>query len=736
LTKILKNQFEKIILQFLDANPGKIYKNREMAKKLGAANTEYQLFKKTVRKLAEEERITRYKGNKYGKLKKADIVTGTLHVKTQGYGFLVRDDGGQDVFINPKNMSNAAHHDCVKVMLLEQPVKKLPEGKVVEIVTRGHDKIVGTFHENRTGSCVIPDESKISRDIFISVKNRGKAQDGQKVVTEIIRWGELHQRVEGKIIDILGHPGDPGVDILSVLHRYDLPEKIPAKIIKAAEEINSEISRETLEARLDLRDKLIFTIDPEDAKDFDDAISLEKLPNGNFLLGVHIADVSHYVEPASPIDVEALKRGTSVYLVDRVLPMLPERLSNEICSLKPGEDRLTYSVLMELSSESILKSYRIRESIIHSKARFSYRQVQHIIDALKSPDRDDKFDDPANALPFADSKSKQELFDVLPEMVRLAEALRDRWEKSGSIDFEAPEPKVVLDKNNHPVELGVRERLESHKLIEAFMLLANRTVAEHIQKLRQQTGKKFSFVYRVHERPKGKKLEEFTRFTRALGYKLDSRDKITPKQFQRLLHHFRGTRHEIILEEVALRTMMKAVYSTHNVGHFGLAFKHYTHFTSPIRRYPDLVVHRLLKSYHQDQSRLPQLPTKLGEICEIANEREIVAQEAERESIRAKQVEFMEDHLGEEFDGILSGVTSFGIFVEIPQYLVEGLVHISDLKDDYYVFDEKNYRLVGQNGNAIYRLGDLVRVRVAKVLKEMRKIDFVLAEPGRVSEIK
>jgi ribonuclease R len=729
LSKTLKNQFEKMILQFFDANPGKIYKKRELAKKIGTVNAEYQLFKKTVRQLAEEEKISRYKGNKYGKLKKPDIVTGTLHVKTQGYGFLIRNDGGQDVFISPKNRSDAAHHDRVRVMLLTQPVDKLPEGKVIEVLARGHEKIVGIFQEAKNFNYVIPDELKLSRDIYISEKNRGRAQPGQKVVVEILKRNNIRQTVEGKIIEVLGRPGEPGVDVLSVLHRYDLPEKMPAKIIKAAEEINGEIFREAIEARMDLRDKLIFTIDPEDAKDFDDAISLEKLPNGNFYLGVHIADVSHYVEPSSPIDVEALKRGTSVYLVDRVLPMLPERLSNEICSLKPDEDRLTYSVLMELSSDGILKSYQIRESIIHSKARFSYRQVQNIIDALKLPDREKKFDD---LIPFVDLKSRQELLDVLPLMVRLSGLLWNRWKKSGSIDFDAPEPKVVLDNNNHPIELGVRERWESHKLIEAFMLLTNRTVAEHIQKLRQQTGKKFSFVYRVHERPRGKKLEEFMHFLHALGYKMDSRNKITPKQFQRLLDHFRGTKHEIILEEVALRTMMKALYSTHNEGHFGLAFKHYTHFTSPIRRYPDLIVHRLLKSVQQNQSQLPKLPAKLNEICEIANEREIVAQEAERESIRTKQVEFMEDHLEEEFDGIISGVTSFGIFVEIPQYLVEGLVHISGLKDDYYLFDEKNYRLIGQNGKIVYRLGDSIRIRVANVLKEMRKIDFVLAEGNHV----
>jgi ribonuclease R len=321
-------------------------------------------------------------------------------------------------------------------------------------------------------------------------------------------------------------------------------------------------------------------------------------------------------------------------------------------------------------------------------------------------------------------------------MVYVAGLLQTRWEKSGSIDFEAPEPKVVLDKHGRPVELGIRERWESHRLVEAFMLLANRTVAEHIQKLRQSTGKKLSFVYRIHEKPKGKKLEEFVRFIRALGYNLDSRDKITPKQFQRLLDHFRGTKHEIIVEEIALRTMMKAVYATRNEGHFGLAFKNYTHFTSPIRRYPDLIVHRLLKSYHQEPPQVPRLPAKLNEICDVATEREITAQEAERESIRAKQVDFMEDHLGEEFDGVISGVTSFGIFVEIPQYLVEGLVHVSDLKDDYYLFDEKTYRLIGQNRNMVYRLGDSVRIRVSNVLKEMRKIDFSLVETDRVSENK
>ncbi len=719
------------ILRFLKEHPNQIYKSRELAKKMQVANRDYQTFKKIVRQLARTEIISRFKGNRYGHYRKPVVVTGILHVKTQGYGFLLRDDGGEDVFVSQRNMGTALHRDRVRVTLWAQPVGKLPEGKVVEILERGSRRIVGTFQESRTTHYVVPDELKIGKDIAINEKNRQKAKSGQKIVVEVTRWDDSRRMPEGKVIKILGNPDDPGIDVLSVIHQFDLPLTFPNAVVNEVEQIPQDLSDLSVENRLDLREKFIFTIDPEDAKDFDDGVSLDPLPNGNVLLGVHIADVSHFVTSGSAIDREALRRGTSVYLVDRVIPMLPEQLSSDLCSLRPNQDRLAYSVLMELSQDGTLKDYQIKESIICSRYRLTYRQVQKMIDRDKEDNRQAE-SRTMTPPPAHKQKSSTEqdltLQKTVIQMVRLSRRLMEKWKEEGSIDFEVPEPKVVLDESGRVVDLQIRERLESHILIEAFMLLANRTVAEHIHRLRQQTRRKYPFVYRIHEKPKGKKLEEFILFIQALGYAFQLGKKITPKKFQVFLERVKGTKHEIIVEEVALRTMMKAVYATRNVGHFGLAFHHYTHFTSPIRRYPDLIVHRLIKSYLNDEHPAPQLPMKLSKICEIATEREILAQTAERESIKTKQIAFMENHLGDEFEGVISGITSFGIFVEIPEYLVEGLVHIKDLEDDYYLYDEKHYRLVGQNKGKVYRLGDEVRVRVDRISKEMRKIDFGLVE--------
>ncbi len=709
-------QIEEKLLHFLEIHPDQIYRSRELAKHLNIANQDYQGFKRIVRQLAEEKKILRHKGNRYGKSQKPTIVTGILHVKTQGYGFVIRDDGGEDVFVSQRNMNTALHHDKVKVLLWAQPVGKLPEGKVVEILERGHKKIVGIFQEAKTYNYVIPDELKITRDVLVHEKNRGKALSGQKVVVEITSWGDSRRMPEGRVVEVLGYPHEKGVDILSVAHGFDLPLTFPKTVEEEVKKLPQEIPSSFTKDRLDLRNKLIFTIDPEEAKDFDDAVSLEHVEDGSFLLGVHIADVSKFVPPASALDREALRRGTSVYLVDRVIPMLPEELSNNLCSLKPDVDRLTYSVLMKLTPEGILEDYTICESIIRSKYRLTYKQVQKIIDESKTKIKKEK-----------DKSENRDLKKTILDMVKLSRKLNERWHEIGRIDFDAPEAEVILDEKGQPVDLKIKERTESHKLIEAFMLLANQTVAEHIHHLRQKTGHKFPFVYRVHEKPRGEKLEEFVRFVRALGYQFNPGKKITPKKFQLLLQEVTGTKHEIIIEDIALRTMMKAIYSTRNTGHFGLAFRNYTHFTSPIRRYPDLTVHRLMKAYSKNEPEHPQLVASLSKICEISTEQEIKAQEAERESIRAKQVEFMEDRVGDEFDGVISGVTSFGIFVEIPEYLVEGLVHISDLKDDYYIYDEKNYRLVGKERNRIYTLGEPVRVQVVRVLREMRKIDFILS---------
>ncbi|MBN2030776.1 ribonuclease R [bacterium] len=724
------------ILRFLKEHPNQIYKSRELAKKMHIPNRDYQTFKRMVRQLAQSGEISRFKGNRYGHYRKPAVVTGILHVKTQGYGFLLRDDSGEEVFVSQRNMGTALHRDRVRVALWAQPVGRLPEGKVVEILQRGNRKIVGTFQESKTAHYVIPDDIKIGKDIYISAKDRSKTRSGQKVVVEVTQWDDYRKMPEGKIIKVLGDPDDQGVDVLSVIHQFDLPIAFSKAVTQEAGQIPRDIQSASLKNRLDLRNQLVFTIDPEDAKDFDDAISLEYLSNGNWLLGVHIADVSHYVVSGSAIDREALRRGTSVYLVDRTIPMLPERLSSDLCSLRPNEDRLTFSVLMELSEDGTLQDYQIKESVIHSRHRLTYRQVQKMIE------RDEGCDPRSNSLGEIKQPANKQtdsiqddhiLQETVIQMVQLSRKLMAKWKEDGSIDFEIPEPKVVLDDQGHVTDLQIRERLESHRLVEAFMLLANRTVAEHIHRLRQETHRKYPFAYRIHDKPKGKKLEEFILFIRALGYTFQVGKKITPKKFQVFLERIKGTKHEIIVEEVALRTMMKAVYSTQNVGHFGLAFKHYTHFTSPIRRYPDLIVHRLLKSYLDHEGHAIQMPMKLSEICEIATEREIIAQSAERESIKTKQVEFMGNHLGDVFEGVISGVTSFGIFIEIPEYLVEGLVHIKDLIDDYYLYDGKNYRLVGQNSGKIYRLGDGIQVRVNHISKEMRAIDFGLVEMEKES---
>ena len=706
------------ILACLASFPERVFRSRELAKRLEIGNRDYQPFKRTLQQLAEEGRIARHKGNRYGRLQKPTAVTGLLRVKTQGYGFVQRDDGGEPVFVSEKNMNTALHRDRVRIELFAQPTGKSPEGSVVEVLERVHKRMVGTFREARTYNYVVPDELKVTKDILIPEPLRGRAQDGQKVVVDITQFGGPRRMPEGRVLEVLGFPDQKGVDVLSVAYGFDLPLAFPDAVLEEAERIPTDPTEAQRQGRLDLRNRLVFTIDPDDAKDFDDAVSLEDLPNGNKLLGVHIADVSAYVPAGSALDREAFQRGTSVYLVDRVIPMLPEKLSNAVCSLKPSEDRLTFSVMMEMTPDGNVVDVQFRESVIRSRYRLTYRQVQQFIDGGRQGRRPDA---PG---PEGDAEFRATLL----RMTELSRALSAHWRHAGSIDFDAPEVDVVLDATGKPVDLRVRERLESHKLVEAFMLLANRTVADHVQRLREATGFKLSFVYRVHEKPKGDKLAEFVRFVRAVGYDFDPGKQVTPKKFQRLLETIKGTPSEAMVEEIALRTMMKAVYSTANQGHFGLAFKQYTHFTSPIRRYPDLVVHRLLKAYLKPEPERPDLAVPLARICEAATEREIIAQEAERESVKAKQVEFMEEKIGEEFDGIVSGVVAFGIFVEIPQYLVEGLVHVNDLADDYYLLDERRYRLVGQNTGKVYQLGDPVRVRVARVLKDMRKIDFVPAE--------
>jgi ribonuclease R len=614
-------------------------------------------------------------------------------------------------------MGSALHKDRVEITLWAVPKHrgKLCEGKVVKVLERYHEYIVGTFTEGGDVHYVIPDDLKISSDILITEQEKSGAKPGHKVAVELKPRKDGREPLQGRIVKIIGYPEDKGVDILSIVYDMGIRHSFPDQVKKEADRLSEKITEAEYKKRLDLRDKLVFTIDPEDAKDFDDAVSLERKDNGNVLLGVHIADVSHWVLTNSNIDQEALERGNSVYLVDRVIPMLPEKISNSICSLQQGKDRLCYSVLMEIDSQGQLIDYDFQQSVINSTYRFSYKEVQEILDSVLQNN-----ENPCKG----EIDYSETLQNTLKDMYYLSMKLKARWREKGLIDFSTLEPEVLLDSDGNPYDIKVRQMLDSNEIIESFMLLANRTVAEYIQQIRKTREGKFPFVYRIHEKPTREKIAELSRFVRILGYDFNAGKRMQSKKFQRLLHQVKETKHEYLVENIALRSMMKAKYSKANPGHFGLGFAHYTHFTSPIRRYADLIVHRLLKHYCGNHSGLPEGSRSLTEICKITSEREITAESAERESIKAKQVQFMAHKIGQEFSGIISGIVPFGLFVEIPEYLVEGLIAIRDLYDDYYIHDEEHYCLIGEKRGRRFRIGDPVRVRVKRVLLQMRKIDF------------
>jgi len=712
-------KYKSDLIDFLDKHSNQIFKRRTLAKRLQISNRYYQDFKRLLDQLVNQGSIQRYTGHQYGKPRSDNTVTGILQVKTEGFGFLKRDDSEEDIFISQRNMGSALHKDRVQVCLWAVPKHKgkLCEGRVLKVLERYHKRIVGTFREGARFHYVIPDDLKISNDILISEKDRAKAGAGHKVVVELKQRKNSREPLQGRIVKIIGYPEDKGVDIFSIIYDMGIRSSFPDSVKKEIKNLTDTISEAEYRRRLDLRKKLIFTIDPEDARDFDDAVSLERLDKGNFLLGVHIADVSYWVPPNSKIDKEALERGNSIYLVDRVISMLPEKISNNLCSLKKGEDRLCYSVLIEIDPEGEIIEYDFNESVINSRFRFSYNEVQKIIDRLTSENYEKSFQAGKQNYP-------EELNKTIKNMYFLSIMLKDQWKEKGLIDFTTLEPEVLLDSDGRPYDIKVRQTLASHEIIESFMLLANKIVAEHIKKIRETGDGKFPFVYRIHEKPSREKLAELSRFVRILGYDFNVGKKIKSKKFQNLLQQVKGTKQEYLVENIALRSMMKAKYSKANPGHFGLGFSHYTHFTSPIRRYADLTVHRLLKYYCSKHVPSPSFPRSLAEICKITTEREITAESAERESVKAKQVQFMANKIGEEFSGIISGIVPFGLFVEIPEYLIEGLVAIKDLYDDYYVLDEDHYCLIGEKRGRIFRMGDPIRVRLKRVLLQMRKIDF------------
>ncbi|HUF89771.1 MAG TPA: ribonuclease R, partial [Gemmatimonadota bacterium] len=578
----------------------------------------------------------------------------------------------------------------------------------IQVLTRARTQVVGTLQRGKRFGFVVPDNARLGFDVYVPEEDLKQATEGQKVVVSIEEWGDGTKSPEGRVIDVLGDPDSPGVDILSIIKSHELDEEFPEEVEKQARQITADFDAEA-KRRLDLREKTVFTIDPHDAKDFDDALSIERLADDLYEIGVHIADVSHYVEEGGLIDAEAYERGTSVYLVDRVIPMLPEHLSNGLCSLKPNEDRLTYSVILKLDGKGTVHDFSFHETVIRSRFRLTYQEAQDLIESR--PPREEL---------------KAIVWEI-QELRRLAKVLRSRRATRGSLDFDLPEAIVELDEEGFPIDIQESVRLDSMRLIEEFMLLANETVAREASRL------EVPFVYRVHDRPAPEKIERIRDFVEALGYRMPKpkQGKVDPRIFAELIEQVRGKREEELVNTVILRSMKQARYQVENIGHFGLAAEDYTHFTSPIRRYPDLVVHRRLKKiqsgerWKRDREKQVAGLVKAMDHCSI-EERNAV--EAERDSIDLKKVEFMERHLGDEFDGTVSGVTSFGLFVRLDKYFVEGLVHLHNLSDDYYEFQEGQFALIGRNTGRRFRLADPVRVRVESVDKDRRQIDFALIE--------
>ena len=659
--------------------------------------------------LEKNGQIIKTRFETYGLPEKMGLVTGRLQLTSKGFGFVIPDNKGDrpDVFISPRSLNGAMNNDRVMARVNYDINGKKPEGEIIRIITRAHNKVVGTFFQSRDYAFVVPDDKKIASDIYIMRRDFNGAKNNQKVVVEITEWPQEHRKAEGKVVEILGKVGDVGLEILSIIKQNDLPLEFPAEVVEASKKVPKTVLKNEVQGRRDLRHLPIVTIDGEDAKDLDDAVYVQQLSMDEFLLGVYIADVSYYVTEDSILDKEARERGTSVYLVDRVLPMLPERLSNGICSLNAGVDRLSMACEMHINREGKVLDYEIFPAIIHVRHRLSYNIVREII--------------------AGDEELRAKYEDILPMiglMDELREILHTKRAKRGSIDFDLPEQKVILDDNLKPIEIVQRIHGNAESIIEEFMLAANETVAQHMFK------QKWPFVYRVHDIPEEGKMQELAKLLANFNVKFRVTEEMDPAEVQRAVKAMEGRPEERLVSTVALRSMKQAVYQTDNIGHFGLAAKYYTHFTSPIRRYPDLLVHRLLREWMHNpvmtSVKAEPLTDKLEAMAEHSSLRERAAAEAERATVELKKCEYMEAHIGEEFDGVISGVTSYGMFVELPNG-VEGLVHISSLVDDYYDFYEERYALVGTHTKNQYRLGDKVRIEVLQVNIEDVSIDFIMA---------
>lgn len=692
------------LMLLLEEMAGKAYSPQQLVKKLGLKKKSLiEDLYKLLDALEEEGKVEQLSSGHYKSTRSAKSVTGIVdHVNPRFAYIVTGEEGKKDIYVRSQDLGSAIHGDTVEVAMTNRKTGENPEGKVTAVVKRGRNRFVGRIELSRNFGFVVPDFKKIYQDFFIYPENLGGATANDKVLFEVTKWADRDKSPEGKVIEILGKTGENEAEIHSIMAEFDLPFRFPEEVLKESEKISEDITKDEIKKRWDFRDVLTFTIDPEDAKDFDDAISYRKLENGHYEIGVHIADVTHYVTPGNVLDGDAFDRATSVYLVDRTVPMLPERLSNALCSLRPNEDKLTFAAVFEMDDKAKVYKEWFGRTVIHSDHRFTYEQAQEVIERGEG-----KF--------AAEIKILNELHHVLR---------KERFKK-GAVNFESTEVKFKLDDKGKPLAVIPKVRKDAHKLIEEFMLLANRAVATFIFKMKKGEDKN-TFVYRTHDLPNQEKVEDFARFAKQFGHNLQIESSTISRSLNNLMEEIEGKPEQNVLQSLAVRAMAKAKYTTDAKGHFGLAFEHYTHFTSPIRRYPDMMVHRLLQHYLDGGKSVSK--KEFEDKCVHSSEREKRAADAERASIKYKQVEFMSLAENKVYDGIITGVTDFGIFVEIVETKCEGMSRMADMKDDFYEFDEKNYRVIGRRRKKIYRLGDKVKVRIKKTDIDRRLIDLTFEE--------
>lgn len=699
-----KKSLRDSIFHLFNEEPSKGYNYKQLSKLLDITkNSTKLLLNEILCEFAQNDILEEISTGKFKLKAKTGYIIGKVELTTKGYGFVITDELAEDVFISQTNLKQALHGDTVKVYLYARKKDFKQEGEVVQIIERAKSTFVGTLDISKHFAFLIIENRQMPYDIFIPIDKLNGGKNGQKAIAKIVDWPKKGKNPIGEVVEILGYAGENNAEIHSILADFELPYKFPEEVHNAAEKISDKISEDEIKKRRDFRKIITFTIDPVDAKDFDDALSFKKLSNNNFEIGVHIADVTHYVKPGDILEEEAYNRATSVYLVDRVVPMLPEKLSNNICSLRPNEEKLCFSAVFELNENAEIINEWFGKTIINSDKRFTYEEAQMIIETENG-----------------------EFSEELLTLNNLAKKLRDQRFKKGAIGFERSEIRFNIDENGKPLNVYQKEMKDSNKLIEEFMLLANKKVAEKIGKPENKKEAK-TFVYRIHDKPDSEKLNSFATFIKKFGYKIKTQSVSgISKSLNKLLEEVNGKKEQNIIEQLAIRSMAKAVYSTKNIGHYGLAFTHYSHFTSPIRRYPDMMAHRLLERYLDGGQSVDG--NKYEKMCKHSSEMEHRAAEAERASIKFKQVEFLSDKIGRIFKGVISGVTEWGLYVELLENYCEGLVPVRDMNDDFYIFDEDNYCLRGRYSKKIFQLGDEIDIEIIKTNLQKKQITFKLVE--------